>query len=78
MIAFPNRHRSRKPKKSRFPIVSPDEPAEIILTPGLPSMVELPNGDRIGIWPDEIGGLLVARVHLLLKRPKHGKGSKRR
>ena len=77
MIAFLNRHRSR-PKKSRFPRVRPDEPAEIILTPGLPSLVELPSGDLVGIWPDEIGGLLVARIHLL-KRPKRdAQGSERR
>ena len=70
MIAFLNRL-PREPE-SKFPIVRPDRPAEIILTPGLPSMVELPNGDRIGIWVDEIGGILVARVHLLPKRDAQG------
>ena len=75
MIAFPHRHRSRKPK-SRFPRVRFDRPVQIELTPGVPSMIELPNGDRLGIWPDLVGGMLLARVHLL-KRPKRSaQGSK--
>ena len=74
MVAFANRRFSR-PRKPRYPLVSPDEPAEIVLTPGLPTLVELPNGDRIGIWVDEIGGILVARIHLL-KRPKRNEPSR--
>ena len=76
MVAFNRFTRPRsKPKKSKFPIVYPDQPAEIVLTLGLPSLVELPSGDRVAIWPDAVGGILVARVHLL-KRPKRNEPSR--
>ena len=72
MIAFNRSCRRRKPK-SRFPRVRPNKPVQIELTPGVPSMIELPSGDRIAIWPDVVGGMLLARVHLLSNPAKQGR-----